>query len=92
MSGAWMGWVVAARTQTYCCGEWFLHKDGVNKVLSDSTFEDITAILLEIYTDKTSKEANFTSVIFIKLPGNITFSSSTDNATLQCGIAGKYTA
>lgn len=88
-----MEWKLRAGTQTYYCKR-FLYMDEVNKVLQDS---DITAILLEIYADKTYKEANFTSVIFIKLtnntlPGNITCSSSTENATLQYGIAGKYMA
>ena len=73
----------------------FSQSDDVNKVLSDSTFNDITAILLKNYN--TSTEANFMSAIFINLtknslPGNITCTSSKDNAThtLHYSIAGKY--
>ena len=73
----------------------FIQLDPVNKVLSDSRFDDITAILLENY-NISSSEANFTSVVFIKLtknslPGNITCTSTRDNATrtLQYSIAGK---
>ena len=89
-----MEWKLAVGMQTY--QEQFLYTDEVNKVLTDSSLEDITAILLEIHVNMTSGEGTFTSVIFIKLtnntmPGNITCSSRTDNATLHYGIAGKYT-
>ena len=89
-----MKWKLAAGTQTY--EEQFIHTDTVNKVVTNSALEDITAILLDIHAKNISSEVNFTSVIFIKLtnntlPGNITCSSSTANATLQYGIAGKCT-
>ena len=96
-SGAWMKWKLAAGTKTNEEQLEFINTDMVNKVVTNSALEDITAILLEIHANNISSEVNFTSVIFIKLtnntlPGNITCSSSTDNATLQYGIAGKCAA
>lgn len=76
----------------------FSRSDPVNKVLSNSRFDDATAILLENY-NISSSESKFTSVVFIKLtnnslPGNITCKSKNDNATrtLQYSIAGKWYA
>ena len=92
-----MKWKLAAGTQTNEEQLEFINTDMVNKVVTNSALEDITAILLEIHANNISSEVNFTSVIFIKLtnntlPGNITCSSSTDNATFQYGIAGKCAA
>ena len=95
-SGKWMRWEIRPLEQTNHepLQFIFLQSDKINKVLSDSTFNDITAVLLENYNISSTK-ANFTSVIFINLtksslPGNITCSSNKDNATrtLQYSIAG----
>ena len=96
-NGAWIRWKLAVGTQPYKEQSTFTSNDKINSVKINSALEDITAILSEIHANMTSEEANFTSVIFIKLnnntlPGYIACSSSTDNATLQYGIAGKYMA
>lgn len=69
-SGCWMKWEIThalSKTQRNHKPLPFLfsQSDDVNKVLSDSTFNDITAILLKNYN--TSTEANFMSAIFINL-------------------------
>ena len=99
-SGRWIKWEITSKAhrnhEAFNLHFLFIQSDPVNMVYSDSTFDNITAILLENY-NISPMETKFTSVIFINLtknslPGNITCTSNKDNATrtLQYSIAGKY--
>lgn len=95
-----MEWILQVGTRTELELDRFIHSDYINRVVTDSSHEDITAILLDIQKiNNSSKETKFTSVMFITLsnntlPGNIdiTCSSSTNNITLQYSIAGRCTS
>lgn len=94
-----MKWILQVGNQTKLELDHFIHIDPINRVVTDSSHEDITAILVDIQKiNNTSNETKFTSVMFTTLsnntlPGNIniTCSSNTDNITHQYGIAGKCT-
>ena len=92
-----MKWILQVGNRSKLELDLFAHSDPINRVVTDSSYEDITAILLDIQKiNNTSKETKFTSVMFTTLsnntlPGNIniTCSSNTDNITRQYGFAGK---
>ena len=94
-----MKWILQVGNRTKLELDLFVHSDHINRVVTDSSHEDITAILLDIQKiNNTSKETKFTSVMFTTLSNNtlpsninITCSSNTNNITRQYGIAGKCT-